>query len=104
MSSAAGLFMAGYVRAGVDQAVRAARADPTSIYKALGVVRRYAAAGDMAEASEQFGAVEAIWPGHPDLNEHRRRLAVELGRAEEIGRAHDRTPITNTHRECGLLL
>src|SRR3546814_13289920 len=56
MSSAAGLFMAGYVRAGVDPAVRAARADPTSIYKALGVVRRYAAAGYMAEASEQFAA------------------------------------------------
>src|SRR3546814_16056156 len=35
----------------------------------------------MAEASEQFAAVEAIWPGHPDLTEHRRRLAVELGRA-----------------------
>src|SRR3546814_9408169 len=82
MSSAAGCFMAGYVRAGVDPAVRAARADPTSIYKALGVVRRYAAAGYMAEASEQFAAVEAIWPGHPDLTEHRRRLAVELGRAE----------------------
>src|SRR3546814_4831502 len=81
-SSAAGLFMAGDVRAGVDPAVRAARADPTSIYKALGVVRRYAAAGYMAEASEQFAAVEAIWPGHPDLTEHRRRLEVELGRAE----------------------
>src|SRR3546814_3466645 len=36
----------------------------------------------MREASEQFAAVEAIWPGHPDLTEHRRRLAVELGRAE----------------------
>src|SRR3546814_14851644 len=58
MSSAAGLFMAGYVRAGVDPAVRAARADPTSIYKALGVVRRYAAAGYMAEASEQFRSEE----------------------------------------------
>src|SRR3546814_9944387 len=82
MISGAGLFMAGYVRAGGDPAVCAARADPTSIYKALGVVRRYAAAGYMAEASEQFAAVEAIWPGHPDLTEHRRRLAVELGRAE----------------------
>ncbi len=82
MSSAVGLFMAGYVRAGVEPAARAARADPTSIYKALGVVRRYAAAGYMTEASEQFAAVEAIWPGHPDLTEHRRRLAVELGRIE----------------------
>src|SRR3546814_10091025 len=38
----------------------------------------------MAEASEQFAAVEAIWPGQPDLTEHRRRLAVELGRAEAV--------------------
>ena len=82
MSNAMGLFMAGYVGAGVDPAVRAARADPTSIYKALGVVRRLAAAGEMSEAMAQFAAVEAIWPGHPDLAEHRRRLAVELGRAE----------------------
>jgi len=82
MNDAVGLFMAGYVRAGVEPAVRAARADPTSIYKALGVVRRHAAAGQMKEATEQFAAVEAIWPGHPDLTEHRRRLAVELGRAE----------------------
>ena len=81
MSSAVGLFMAGYVRAGVDPAERAARGDPTSIYKALGVVRRYAAAGQMEEAMAQFAAAEAIWPGHPDLTEHRRRLAVELGRA-----------------------
>lgn len=81
MSSATGLFVAGFVRAGVDPAVRAARADPTSIYKALGVVRRYAAAGQMQEAAEEFAAVEAIWPGHPELTEHRRRLAVERGRA-----------------------
>lgn len=82
MSNAMGLFMAGYVRAGIDPAVRAARADPTSIYKALGVVRRLAAAGEMAEATAQFEAVEAIWPGHPDLAEHRRRLAVERGQSE----------------------
>ncbi|MGH6696649.1 BTAD domain-containing putative transcriptional regulator [Sphingopyxis sp.] len=82
MTNAVGLFQAGYVHAGVDPAERAGRADPTSIYKALGVVRRYAAAGQMREAVERFAEVEAIWPGHPDLAEHRRRLAVELGRAE----------------------
>ncbi|AJA07347.1 SARP family transcriptional regulator [Sphingopyxis fribergensis] len=82
MTSAVGLFQAGYVHAGVELAERAARADPTSIYKALGVVRRYAAAGQMREAMERFAEVEAIWPGHPDLAEHRQRLAVELGRDE----------------------
>ena len=82
MTNAVGLFQAGYVQAGVDPAQRAARADPTSIYKALGVVRRYGAAGQMQDAMKQFAEVEAIWPGHPDLAEHRRRLAVELGRVE----------------------
>ncbi len=82
MTNAVGLFQAGYVQAGVAPAERAARADPTSIYKALGVVRRYAAAGKMRDAMERFAEVEAIWPGHPDLAEHRRRLAVELGRSE----------------------
>lgn len=89
MTNAVGLFQAGYVQAGVDPAERAARADPTSIYKALGVVRRYAAAGKIQDAMERFAEVEAIWPGHPDLAEHRRRLSVERGRAEaaEVYRA-----------------
>lgn len=102
MTNAVGLFQAGYVRAGVDPAQRAARADPTSIYKALGVVRRYAAAGKIQDAMKRFAEVEAIWPGHPDLAEHRRRLAVELGRAEAA--EVYRTATAGEQREFDMLL
>src|SRR3546814_18993724 len=40
MSSAVGLFMAGYVRAGADPAMGTAPRDTTSIDKAHGIVRR----------------------------------------------------------------
>jgi len=102
MTNAVGLFQAGYVQSGVDPAKRAARADPTSIYKALGLVRRYAAAGKMQDAVDQFAEVEAIWPGHPDLAEHRRRLAVELGRAEAA--EVYRTAMAGERREFDMLL
>lgn len=82
MLNATGLFQAGFVDASVDPAIRAAKADPTSIFKALAVVRRLAAAGRLKEASGRLAEVEAVWPAHPDLAEHRRRLAVELGRNE----------------------
>lgn len=79
MMDATGLFQAGFVNASVDPAMRAERADPTSIFRALSVVRRLAAAGRLREASERFAEIEAIWPAHPDLAEHRERLAVEMG-------------------------
>lgn len=82
MSNATGLFQAGFVEASVDPAMRAARADPTSIYKALAVVRRLAAAGQLKEASDRLAEAAAIWPSHPDLAEHRRRLAIEQGQAQ----------------------
>lgn len=84
MFDATALFQAGFVSSSVDPAIRAAKADPTSIYKALAVVRRLAAAGRLDEASDRFAEIEAIWPAHPDLAEHRRRLAVERGRADAI--------------------
>ncbi|SNT01197.1 BTAD domain-containing putative transcriptional regulator [Sphingopyxis indica] len=80
MANALGLFQAGFVGASVDPAIRAAEADPTSIAKAFGVVRRLAAAGRLKDASDRFAEVERLWPGHPDLAEHRRRLAEEYGR------------------------
>src|SRR3546814_11436370 len=49
MRSAAGLFMAGHVRACVDPALRPARPHPTLTYKALLVVRRSRRPGYMAE-------------------------------------------------------
>lgn len=82
MASATGLFQAGFVDASVEPAMRAAQADPTSIHKALAVIRRLAAAGRLKEASARLAEVEAIWPSHPDIAEHQRRLAVELGRRE----------------------
>lgn len=82
MTNATGLFQAGFVNASVDPAMRAERADPTSIFKALAVVRRLAAAGRLREASGRLAEIEAIWPSHPELAEHRQRLAVEMGRRE----------------------
>src|SRR3546814_16922735 len=79
MANALGLFQAGFVGASVDPAIRAAEADPTSIAKAFGVVRRLAAAGRLKDASDRFAEVERLWPGHPDPAEHPRRLAEEYG-------------------------
>ncbi|BBB14181.1 BTAD domain-containing putative transcriptional regulator [Sphingopyxis sp. FD7] len=77
MLQATGLFQAGYVAASVRPSIDAANADPTSIFKALAVVRRLAAAGRLAEAWDRLDAIAAIWPDHPDLVEHRYRLMLE---------------------------
>lgn len=77
MLEATGLFQAGYVAASVRPSTDAASADPTSIFKALAVVRRLAAARRLEEASARLDAAAAIWPDHPDLVEHRYRLALE---------------------------
>jgi len=82
MADAIGLFQAGFVDASVDPAIRAAEADPTSIAKALGVVRRLAAAGRLKDAAGRLAEVERLWPAHPDLAEHCRRLAEEFGRSD----------------------
>lgn len=77
MLQATGLFQAGYVAASVRPSIDAANADPTSIVRALAVVRRLAAAGRMKEAWDRLDAVAAVWPDHPDLVEHRYRLTLE---------------------------
>ena len=92
MLNATGLFQAGFVDASVDPAIRAAKADPSTIYKALGVIRRLAAAGRLKEASVRLAEVEAIWPAHPNLAEHRIRLAMELGRKDALAAYRAATP------------
>lgn len=103
MLNATGLFQAGFVDASVDPAIQAAKADPTSIFKALAVVRRLAAAGRLKEASDRLAEVEAIWPAHPDLAEHRLRLAVELGRGEAAAVYRAAKPDERQHFDMVLL-
>lgn len=94
MLEAIGLFQAGFVEDSVEPSIRAADSDPTSIEKALTVVRRLAAAGHLRKAADRFAAVEEIWPEHPYIVEHRFRLATEMGRggAAAAVAAVDRAP------------
>lgn len=59
------LFNAGYVSDSVAPSLLAVRSDPTSIFARDIAVRRLAAAGRTAEASQLQLANKKLWPDHP---------------------------------------